>query len=36
MKKKLVKMLALGLAMTMGLAACGKDDAGANGGGRLI
>lgn len=33
MKKKLVKMLALGLAMTMGLAACGKDDAGANGGG---
>lgn len=36
MKKKLVKMLALGLALTMGLAACGKDDgkaSGTNGGG---
>lgn len=33
MKKKLVKFLALGLAMTMGLAACGKDNTGTNGGG---
>lgn len=38
MKKKLVKFLALGLALTMGLAACGNNDSGngggANGGGR--
>ncbi|MDE5587779.1 MAG: extracellular solute-binding protein [Acetatifactor sp.] len=36
MKKKLVKLLALGLAMTMGLAACGNNDSGnsgTNGGG---
>ena len=33
MKKKLVKMLALGLAMTMGLAACGNNDAGTGGSG---
>lgn len=33
MKKKLVKMLALGLAMTMGLAACGNNDAGTDGSG---
>lgn len=33
MKKKLVKFLAMGLALTMGLAACGKNDGGSNGGG---
>lgn len=33
MKKKLVKVLALGLAMTMGLAACGNKDAGTDGSG---
>ena len=31
MKKKLVKLLALGLAMTMGLAACGNNDSGNSG-----
>lgn len=33
MKKKLVKLLALGLAMTMGLAACGNNDSGNSGNG---
>ncbi len=33
MKKKLVKFLALGLALTMSLAACGNNDAGTNGSG---
>lgn len=28
MKKKLVKFLAMGLALTMGLAACGNNDSG--------
>lgn len=31
MKKKLVKVLALGLALTMGLAACGNNDSGSSG-----
>lgn len=33
MKKKLVKFLALGLALTMGLAACGNNDSGDSGNG---
>ena len=33
MKKKLVKFLAMGLALTMGLAACGNNDAGTGGSG---